>query len=425
MAEYRVWIVEDEAIVALDIKNRLVAMGYDVPGISGSAEDAIEQIRIHQPDIVLMDIVLKGEMDGITAAGIIREEMGIPIIYLTAYAEEKMISRAKETEPYGYIQKPFEEKDLFIALELGLYKSSVEEKLRNSEKWISTMIRSMGEGVISTDTEGTVIFMNPVAEDLTGVLEKEAIGLPSSKLFPISTESTTKQPPDPVLRALISEKTISSESAMVLTAHDGTERYVEYTAAPIQEGSEHPAGAVLIFRDVTARFRIDEELRRHREQLEDLVSERTMELRKANARLKQMLHYIDMTEKRWVQDMLLSEVHDPDITPNPAMEGVVSIDRDLSVLLINVIGEELTGWKQDEAADYPVSSVLIFEDSTGAPLDCPFARVLENGDEHIMEDDCFLIRKSHGRIPVAVRIEPICDPDGGIIGATITIQRRK
>lgn len=163
MAETSVWIVEDESIVAMDLKARLLKMGYSVAGISGYAEEAVEEIRLNPPDIVLIDIVLKGEMDGIEAAAIIREELEIPVVYLTAYSEEGTISRAKLTEPYGYILKPFMERDLQIAIEIALYKSSMERRLRARERWLKTTIQSMGEGIIATDTEGVVRFMNPVA----------------------------------------------------------------------------------------------------------------------------------------------------------------------------------------------------------------------------------------------------------------------
>jgi len=116
MVQHRVWIVEDEAIVALDLKFRLEAMGYEVAGISSYGEDAVEKIREHRPDLVMMDIVLKGEMDGITAADIIRSEYDVPIIYLTAYSDDDTVSRAKSTEPFGYIIKPLEEHHMGILI---------------------------------------------------------------------------------------------------------------------------------------------------------------------------------------------------------------------------------------------------------------------------------------------------------------------
>ena len=425
MAHYRVWIVEDESIVAMDLKTRLQGMGYDVLGISSYGEDAVEKIRENRPDLVMMDIVLKGEMDGITAAGIIRNEMEIPVVYLTAYADEKTIGRAKVTEPYGYILKPFEERDILTVIEIALYKASMERRLRESERWISTTIKSMGEGIIATDTEAMVKFMNPVAEDLTGMMEKEAIGIPSSKVFPLEIGDTCCQAPDPVLKALMDQSTITSNETMVLTSHDGNRRYVEFTVAPIRDDRENLYGTVLIFRDITERIRVEEELRRHREHLEDLVAERTTELRKANAKLEQMLHYIDMTEQRWAEEMLLSEVCNLDRTLLPPLEGVISIDRDMQIVLINHFGEEMTGWMQEDAADLPISSVLVLERLGGDLFESPIYPVLEDGEIRSIEEECFLIRRSGEKIPVSVKIEPIRDHMGEIIGATIILHRKE
>ncbi|MCP1715028.1 signal transduction histidine kinase [Methanocalculus alkaliphilus] len=127
MTEKKVWIVEDEAIIAMDLKKRLQAMGYTVLGISGYAEDAIEKVRQYTPDLVMMDIILKGEMDGITAAEIIRRELNIPVVYLTAYDDERTVQRAEETEPFGYIVKPFEEQNLRMVIEIALYRELEKE----------------------------------------------------------------------------------------------------------------------------------------------------------------------------------------------------------------------------------------------------------------------------------------------------------
>ncbi|MCQ1539526.1 response regulator [Methanocalculus taiwanensis] len=264
MTDNSVWIVEDESIVAMDLKSRLQSRGYDVLGISGSGEDAVEKIRQHKPDIVLMDIVLKGEMDGITAAGIVREELRIPVVYLTAYADTQTLDRAKQTEPYGYIIKPFKESDVISTLEVALYKASMERKLRESERWIQTMIRSTGEGIIATDTKGLVKFMNPVAENLTGYDEKAVIGKPASEIFSLTMEGPGTSPLDPVNRALANEGSLSSDEdeRIVLIAKDGTKRYIGYIAAPIKDDRKQLMGVVLAFRDLTERIRIEEMVKR-------------------------------------------------------------------------------------------------------------------------------------------------------------------
>ena len=128
MAKSKIMIVEDEWITADDIRMSLQSLGYTVSSVVSSGEEAIKKAEGDRPDLVLMDIVLKGEMDGIEAASQIRSCYNIPIIYLTAYADEKILERAKITEPFGYIVKPFVNEDLKIAIEIALYKHRVEKE---------------------------------------------------------------------------------------------------------------------------------------------------------------------------------------------------------------------------------------------------------------------------------------------------------
>jgi CheY-like chemotaxis protein len=126
MKKPALFIVEDESIVASDIKETLLSLGYDVRGIAKSGESAIEEIQKTRPDLVLMDIHLAGKMDGIEAAGKIRALSNIPVIYLTAYADKPLLDRAKVTEPYGYVLKPYDERELHSMIEMALYKHRIE-----------------------------------------------------------------------------------------------------------------------------------------------------------------------------------------------------------------------------------------------------------------------------------------------------------
>jgi two-component system, response regulator PdtaR len=134
MADTSIILVEDEIIVAADVKNRLENMGYSVLGIFDTGEEAIQKVGELKPNLVLMDIVLKGEMDGIDAALKIRELFNIPIIYLTAYSDEKTLERAKVSEPFGYVLKPFEDREIQSAIEMAIYKHQMEKKLKESEE---------------------------------------------------------------------------------------------------------------------------------------------------------------------------------------------------------------------------------------------------------------------------------------------------
>jgi PAS domain S-box-containing protein len=129
MDKAKILIVEDEVVVAHDIKSTLERLGYEVTARAATAEDALASARETRPDLVLMDIVIKGDKDGISAAATIREELEVPVIYLTAYSDEAILERAKTTEPYGYIIKPFQERELHSTIEMALYKSRAERRI--------------------------------------------------------------------------------------------------------------------------------------------------------------------------------------------------------------------------------------------------------------------------------------------------------
>ncbi|MDI6644053.1 MAG: methanogen output domain 1-containing protein [Methanobacteriaceae archaeon] len=166
MANTRLLVVEDESIVAMDIKHRAEGLGYDVLGIAASGEEAINKTEEKLPDLVLMDIVLKGKMDGIQAAQEIRERFDIPVVYLTAYSDEKTLSRAKLTGPFGYIIKPFEDRELHSAIEVALYKHKMDSKLRESEEKYRMLFQSSPNPILLLDSEGKIVYNNEKAEEM-------------------------------------------------------------------------------------------------------------------------------------------------------------------------------------------------------------------------------------------------------------------
>lgn len=140
-----IYVVEDEMIVARDIRIQLSEMGYAIAGHAISAEAALTDIRSTPPDLVLMDINLAGAMDGISAAHTIRAEFDIPVVFLTAFAADEVLARAKLTEPYGYILKPFSDRELRTVLEMALYKSSAERTIRQDSRQLKHMAQRVIE----------------------------------------------------------------------------------------------------------------------------------------------------------------------------------------------------------------------------------------------------------------------------------------
>ena len=260
MANAQILVVEDEGIIAKDIQNTLESLGYAVPAIASSGEEAIKKATETLPDLVLMDIVLTGHMDGVEAAGQIRDRFDIPVVYLTAYADNKTLQRAKITEPYGYILKPFSERELYTTIEMALYKHKMEKKLRESEQWLATTLKSIGDAVIATDAGGFVTFMNPVAEVLTGWKQEDTAGKPLKKVFNIINEETGKQAEDPATRVLREGVVVGLANHTVLIAKDGTKYPIDDSGAPIRDDKGNITGVVLVFRNITEKRNMEEAL---------------------------------------------------------------------------------------------------------------------------------------------------------------------
>ncbi len=260
MEKVRILIVEDEGLIARDIENMVKNAGYEVCGVVQSGTEAIRQAEALEPDLVLMDILLQGEMDGIEAAYIIRERFNLPVIYLTSHADETTLERAKVSEPLGYTLKPVEQKELMTVMEMALYKHKMELKLKEREAWLGTILQSIGEGVVATDRTGGVTFMNPVAEKLTGWSQKESIGRPLTSILHAVDEESGK-----LVRISIPEIL----SGQLRSPVNGTVQIVNYqdkipveiNTTLIRDGKDSASGLVLVLYDLTERKRYEETLR--------------------------------------------------------------------------------------------------------------------------------------------------------------------
>lgn len=176
MPERDILIVEDERLVAEDIKGTLEGLGYNVTGITDRGDKAIEKVREKEPDLVLMDIVLKGDRDGVETADKIKSEFDIPVIYLTAYADDEKLKRARVTEPYGYIIKPFRERELHSNIEMAFYKHKMEEKLKQSERRYRAIFENSGSPMAIFEEDKTISLVNEKMEKLTGYNKEELEG---------------------------------------------------------------------------------------------------------------------------------------------------------------------------------------------------------------------------------------------------------
>lgn len=267
MNAYKILIVEDEIIVAEDIKAILEEFNYEVIAIANSGEIAIKEVSNNPPDLIMMDIQLKGDIDGVQAAEIIWNKFRIPVVYLTANSDTKTIQRAKSSEPFGYITKPFREKELHTAIEIALHRYSLEKKLKAREQWLETVLSSLGDAVIATDAQSCVTLLNPVAEVLTGWKQEDAFGLKATEIFNIINEETRLVVSSPITQALELGAVVSLPERTVLINKNNVEIPIDDSAAPILDDRGGVTGAVLVFRDITERKQAEIALRESEKRL--------------------------------------------------------------------------------------------------------------------------------------------------------------
>lgn len=247
-------VVEDEKIVAADIASTLEGLGYSVPGVVSSGEEAVRRVGELHPDLVLMDIVLGGQMDGVQAARLLRQRFSIPVVFLTAFADGDSLNRARASEPFGYIVKPFSEKELRSTIEIALYKHQVEQQLKQRERWFSTTLRCVGDAVIATDPSGKVTFLNPVAESLLGCTAERALGRPIAEMFRLIDLQTGQRANNPVQQVLQGHAGMTPTNAALID-EQGREVSIDSRTAPIIDDKDNLLGAVVVFRDITERKR--------------------------------------------------------------------------------------------------------------------------------------------------------------------------
>ncbi len=261
MPKSRILVVEDEILVREDIEDCLVGLGHEVVSVASTGAEALRKIPTARPDLVLMDIRLKGDMDGIEAARQIRTNFRLPVIFLTAHADDSTLQRAKAADPFGYIVKPFAETTVNAVIQTAMHKHELDRRLLESEEWLTTTLGSIGEAVLATDSSGKVTFMNRVAEDLTGWGAEEAMGKDVDTVFPLRDGRTREPLRSQVATILRDGQGMELAADTILVCRDGSERQIADSACPIMDNAGNVMGTVLVFRDTSERLRAAEALR--------------------------------------------------------------------------------------------------------------------------------------------------------------------
>lgn len=286
----RILVVEDESVAAWYLQEALENLGHQVVANAMSGEEALQEAGETQPDLVLMDIRLQGDIDGIAAAQQIRSRFDIPVVYLTAHADDSTLKRAIATNPFGYLVKPFQEREVHTTIEIALRRHQLEKHSEDTKQWFVNTFDSIDNATIATNRDGNIIFMNPAAEALTGWSQQEVIGKAATTVVKIIDVATLNEIENPLLQVMREGAPLSLPQDCLLLTKDGMEVPIADTASPIRNNSGEIIGSVLVFQDVTlhqeARSEIEERnftLELREISLVAQLQERTVQLQQALA----------------------------------------------------------------------------------------------------------------------------------------------
>ena len=273
MYKASILIVEDEAIIGMELKSKLQNLGYEVISVVNTAEEAINKAEADKPDLILMDIRIKGEMDGIDTAEVIRKQFGIPVVFSTAYLDEERIERAKITMPFGYVLKPFQERDLKVTIEKALTVSKVdaerrkiEEAFKESEEKYRNILESIGEGYIENDLKGNYVFCNDAYCKIIGYTRNELLEKSYKDVTDLKNGRKLFQFYNTIYKTGKSDKLIDRE----ITKKNGEKIFVESSVCLIKNIEGEPTGFMTVVRDITGKKEKERELKETEHRLQTI-----------------------------------------------------------------------------------------------------------------------------------------------------------
>jgi PAS domain S-box-containing protein len=364
LGEVKILLVEDESIEAMDIKRSLESFGYEVPYVASSGDDAIKKASQFKPDIVLMDIVLKGEVNGISAASKIKD-LDIPVIFLTAHSEESTVEEAKITEPYGYLIKPYDPVGLKNSIELALYRHEMESKLKKSKERYRSILENIQDAYFRADLKGRIIMASPSAASIYRFRNpQELIGVPTIELY--------KNPDDrdSLMEELVHNGKIEDYECEGLRK-DGTSFWVSMNVQFHYDDQGNVQGTEGFMRDITQRKNAENQIKKSENYYRTIFEhtgnatilidqDRTISL--ANSEFEKLSGFVrDEIEgkKKWTEFVVREDLarmknfHDmrrnePDNAPENYEFQFITRQGDIKDILLNVAN--ITGTKKSVAS---------------------------------------------------------------------------
>ncbi len=262
MSGDKILVIEDDKMLAIDIKNSLQTLGYSVVKVTNSLEEAIKQVAETNPNLVLIDICLAAQINGVGVAEIIKNTFQVPVIYLTEYLENTFPKKL-QNEPFSYLVKPFTEKDMYITIEMALYKHQIERILQSEKQQMKAIINSMGCAVVVTDTDGYIQMINPVASALTSWQQDEAYSKDIAEVLSLVDKDTEEKIENLATKVMKVGRVLQLPENCILIAKNGTKIPIGDSVAPIRNDDGNITGAVFVFQDITQRKQAEAELHRN------------------------------------------------------------------------------------------------------------------------------------------------------------------
>jgi two-component system, cell cycle sensor histidine kinase and response regulator CckA len=242
-----IMVVEDEGIVGLQIKKSLESHGYSVPVVALSGEDALRRIAQTEIDLIVLDIRLKGKLTGIEVARRVRATLKIPVIYLTAHSDEETLRQARETDPCGYLVKPFDERALDAIVQIGLYNSERARRDRERDRWKAAILDSMSDAILLCDDKGLLAFVNAAGEKLLRSSLSDLLGRRPGDVVKLVDAATGEPVPFPVT-APLAEGRASGPLGCIVTVPGGAAKRVELNASPLLSAEGTVFGILYVLR---------------------------------------------------------------------------------------------------------------------------------------------------------------------------------
>jgi signal transduction histidine kinase/CheY-like chemotaxis protein len=287
-------VVEDENVVAMDLVSSLKRLNYPVVAVAASAEEAVDLAEKRKPGLVLMDIQLRGELDGIWAAQEIQQRLSIPVVYLSAYSDAATLDRARMSQPFGYVIKPFEDREVEVAIQIALFRHQMERAIRDGERRLDAILSSIGDAVIATDTGRRITFLNRSAETMLGWRSERARGRLLTDVLKVSPQ----------------------ENGVHRLMRGPDSLPVELVESPVLDADGQPSGYVTAIKDISERLRAQNAYRREllekaAREAAEREHERARLMSEVSLALMEFIQPLDMsTALRKVADLLVPSVAD-------------------------------------------------------------------------------------------------------------------